>query len=215
MKLNALKTVMTRIEEIFPYENNPRLNAKAISKVAASIKEFGFLQPIVTDAKGVIIVGHTRFEGAKQLGMAEVPVHIAVGLTEDQVRAYRINDNRSGEVATWDEEFLKLELSELKGENFNVQLTGYALQDIDLILADVEAQPSYADSDSAVGSPHREARQQDSIPESVSIVGYDVLISPEEFKRAIERIESYVEEHGLIHGFVAHLLGITSEESPA
>jgi hypothetical protein len=86
---------MRPITSIRPYENNPRLNEAAIDAVAASIKEFGFRQPIVADEEGVIIVGHTRYFAALKLGMTEVPVHVAVGLTPAQARAYRIADNQT------------------------------------------------------------------------------------------------------------------------
>ena len=78
--------------------------------MAASLKEFGFRQPIVVDGDGVIIAGHTRLLGAKRLGLKEVPVHVASGLTPEQVKAYRIADNRSAQETTWDLELLPLEL---------------------------------------------------------------------------------------------------------
>jgi len=82
------------ISSIRPYENNPRINADAVDAVAASIREFGFRQPIVVDEEGVIIVGHTRYLAALKLGLEVVPVHVAVGLTPAQAKAYRIADNQ-------------------------------------------------------------------------------------------------------------------------
>lgn len=96
-----------------PYPNNPRQNAAAVAKVAASLKAVGFRQPIVVDEQDVIIVGHTRLLAAQSLGWATVPVHVARGLTPAQVRAYRLADNRSGEEATWDEARLAAELGAL------------------------------------------------------------------------------------------------------
>ena len=101
------------IQSIIPYARNPRKNDDAIEKVAASIKEFGWRQPIVVDSDGVIIAGHTRYQAAKRLGMAEVPAHIAEGLTDAQIKAYRLADNRSGQEAEWDLDLLGIELSEL------------------------------------------------------------------------------------------------------
>lgn len=106
------------VDEIKPYKKNPRDNSLAIEDVAKSIKEFGFQQPIVVDTKGVIIVGHTRFEAAKTLGLETVPVHVAENLTEDQARAYRISDNRTGEIATWDLFKLNKELETLSSDLF-------------------------------------------------------------------------------------------------
>ena len=91
-----------KIEDVHPYHNNPRNNAAAVKPVANSIKEFGWQQPIVVDKQGTIIVGHTRYKAAKQLKLKEVPVVVADNLTEEQVKAYRIADNSTGEVAAWD-----------------------------------------------------------------------------------------------------------------
>ena len=81
------------IDQVKPYPGNPRQNDEAVDAVAASLKEFGFRQPIVVDADGVIIVGHTRYKAAQKLGLKQVPVHVATDLTPAQVKAYRIADN--------------------------------------------------------------------------------------------------------------------------
>ena len=99
------------ISSIRPYENNPRLNDAAVDAVGASIKEFGFRQPIVVDDAGVIIVGHTRYKAALKLGMTEVPVHVAVCLSPAQAKAYRIADNQTATIATWDDDKLYQELA--------------------------------------------------------------------------------------------------------
>ena len=83
-----MKVEMRTISSIRPYESNPRINDDAVDAVAASIKEFGFRQPIVVDGDGVIVVGHTRYKAAIKLGMTEVPVHVAVGLTPAQAKAF-------------------------------------------------------------------------------------------------------------------------------
>lgn len=101
------------IGDVHPYHNNPRNNAAAVKPVANSIKEFGWQQPIVVDKDGVIIVGHTRYKAAKMLKLKEVPVVVADNLTEDQVKAYRIADNSTGEVADWDIPLLNVELQGL------------------------------------------------------------------------------------------------------
>ena len=102
---------MRPIGSIRPYANNPRLNDAAVDAVAKSIKEFGFRQPIVVDEHGVIIVGHTRYKAALKLGLTHVPAHVAVELTPDQVKAYRIADNQTASIATWDDDKLPLELA--------------------------------------------------------------------------------------------------------
>ena len=105
-----MEHVMRRLDEIRPYENNPRNNEKSVDRVAKSIKEFGFLQPIVCDRDGVILAGHTRYAASKKLGLKEVPVIYADGLTEGQARAYRLIDNKAGEESEWVEELLGKEL---------------------------------------------------------------------------------------------------------
>lgn len=120
-----MKVEMWSIDKVIPYARNPRKNDAAVPKVMASLKEYGFRQPIVVDKDGVVIVGHTRLKAAQQLGMTEVPVHIATGLTDSQVKAYRIADNRTSEEAEWDQELLGLELSDLREADFDLNLTGF------------------------------------------------------------------------------------------
>lgn len=101
------------IKSIRPYEKNPRRNDEAVDAVAASIREFGWQQPIVVDRDGVIIAGHTRYKAAKKLKCDTVPVVVADDLTEDQVKAYRLADNKTGELAEWDMALLDDELAAL------------------------------------------------------------------------------------------------------
>jgi ParB-like chromosome segregation protein Spo0J len=121
---------MRDITTITPYENNPRINEAAVDAVAASIKEFGFRQPIVVDEEYVIIVGHTRYKAALKLGMKKVPVHVAKGLTPAQARAYRLADNQTATLSQWDEERLPFELAALQEMNFNLDLTGFSSEDL-------------------------------------------------------------------------------------
>lgn len=106
-----MEIIIKGIDEIRPYENNPRLNDGAVGAVAESIREFGFQQPIVVDRDGVIIAGHTRYKAAQKLGMTEVPVVVADNLNDEQVRAYRLADNKTGELAEWDFSALEEELA--------------------------------------------------------------------------------------------------------
>lgn len=101
------------IGDVHPYEDNPRRNDNAVESVANSISEFGWRQPIVVDADGTIIVGHTRYKAALALGLSEVPVVVASDLTPEQCAAYRLADNRVGELATWDSALLEQELDGL------------------------------------------------------------------------------------------------------
>lgn len=111
------------IKSIRPYEKNPRRNDEAVDAVAASIREFGWQQPIVVDKDGVIIAGHTRYKAAKKLKCDTVPVVVADDLTEDQVKAYRLSDNKTGELAEWDTALLGEELAELA--DFDMEQFGF------------------------------------------------------------------------------------------
>lgn len=109
-----MEIIQKRIDEIIPYENNPRVNEKAVQYVAESISEFGFKVPIVVDKDGTIITGHTRLMAAQQLGMEYVPCIVAADLSEDQANAYRLADNRVSEKSKWDLHKLDIELAKVK-----------------------------------------------------------------------------------------------------
>ena len=121
------------IEQVIPYERNPRKNQHAVAKVARSINRFGFRQPIVVDAERVVIVGHTRLAAAKTLGLATVPVHVAANMPAADAKAYRIADNRTGEEADWDDALLGLELGDLKALDFDLGLTAFDLPEIEAL----------------------------------------------------------------------------------
>jgi DNA modification methylase len=123
------------LAQLIPYARNPRKNDSAVATVAASLKEFGWRQPIVVDEEMVILAGHTRLEAARQLGLASAPVHIARGLTPAQARAYRLMDNRASENAEWDEALLGLELGDLQGDGFDLTLTGFDDTELNRLLA--------------------------------------------------------------------------------
>lgn len=109
-KLSADKIVMLPVSEVRPYEKNPRKNADAVKFVKASIEQFGFKVPIIVDSNRVIVCGHTRLMAAKSLGMSEVPCIFADDLTDDQIKAFRLADNKVGEFAEWDMDLLGDEL---------------------------------------------------------------------------------------------------------
>lgn len=108
--MNKLNIVYKKTSELKPYENNPRNNDDAVDYVANSIKEFGFKVPIIVDKDNVIVAGHTRLKAAEKLGIDEVPCLVADDLTEDQIKAFRIADNKVSEYSTWDNEKLNEEL---------------------------------------------------------------------------------------------------------
>jgi hypothetical protein len=115
------------IDTLIPYSKNPRKNDKAVDRVAQSIQEFGFNQPIVVDKDNIIVVGHTRWKASKKLGLTEVPVlFMPDGISPSKVKAYRIADNKLNELAEWDDELLVEELKELANELEDINITGFS-----------------------------------------------------------------------------------------
>ena len=118
------------IGKVKPYANNPRNNDDAVEATANSIKEFGWQQPIVVDTDGMIIVGHTRLKAAKKLKLEQVPVTVAENLTDEQVKAYRLADNKAGEIAGWDFDLLNNELEDI--DNIDMSDFGFDTDDVDI-----------------------------------------------------------------------------------
>lgn len=131
-----MKISLRPLDSIKPYERNPRIHGPAIDAVAKSIEQFGFRQPIVVDADGVIIVGHARFHAAVKLAINRVPVHVATDLTADQVKAYRIADNKTGELSEWDLQLLGLELQDLKAADYDLSALGFDADELAELIAD-------------------------------------------------------------------------------
>ncbi|XZE22661.1 DNA modification methylase [Pirellulaceae bacterium SH449] len=122
------------IGDIRPYPNNPRTNDNAVDAVAASIREYGWRQPIVVDSDGVIICGHTRYKAAQKLGLDQVPVHVATDLSPEKIRAYRIADNQSADLADWNYDLLPIELKELGEGGYDLGLLGFDADELAKLL---------------------------------------------------------------------------------
>ena len=143
---------LAEISNIKPYENNPRkLSEQAIEKVAMSLKEYGFRQPIVVDKDMVIVAGHTRFRASKKLGLKQVPISIIDNLSEEQINAYRIADNRTAEESEWDNELLKMEIKELEAKEFKLDLLGFNDEQLNDIL--FEEKQGLTDEDEVPETP--------------------------------------------------------------
>lgn len=110
---NEIKVTMRKLADLVPYENNPRDNNKAVEAVAESIREFGFKNPIIVDKDDVIVAGHTRLKAAKKLGLGEVPVIVADDLSDEQIKAFRLADNKTAELAEWNFDLLETELADI------------------------------------------------------------------------------------------------------
>lgn len=146
------------VEQVKPYEKNPRINEAGVAAIAESIKQFGWNQPIVVDANYVIIVGHTRYKAAILLGLKEIPVHVADWLTEEQAKAYRLADNKTGELSDWDYDKLVEELEKASSTDFSK----LGFSDIELLglIGDIEPE-DFGDEEGyeSVGEAQLKARR--------------------------------------------------------
>lgn len=194
-----MKIEMRPIGQLTPYENNPRRNAGAIAAVAESIREFGFRNPILIDRNNTVINGHTRLAAAQALGLETVPVVVANDLTEAQIKALRIVDNKTSEIANWDFELLATELEDIDTIDPSlVALTGF---DMDSVLDDLVV----ADLDTISIEP-----EQDPVPKKHSTTltfgKNKIPLSDKEEKLLLAAYETYVETHRTNMGFVTFLL---------
>ena len=136
-----MKVEMMAVERLVPYARNPRQNDNAVDAVAASIREFGFRVPVVCDESMTLLTGHTRLKAAHKLGLKEIPVHVAENLTEAQKKAFRIADNKLGELAEWDNDLLALELEDLRMADFDLGTLAFDEGEVDELLASLDATP--------------------------------------------------------------------------
>src|SRR5271168_5089776 len=144
------------VEKLIPWARNPRTHSDAqVAQIAASIAEFGFLNPILVDTKAGIIAGHGRLLAARKLGLTEVPVIVLDHLTEAQKRAYVIADNKLAENAGWDDEMLRVEIEALEDENFDVSLLGFEDVELAQLLAAQDAIEGLTDEDAIPELPEK------------------------------------------------------------
>jgi len=137
-------------DSLIEYARNPRKNDHAVDRVAAAIREFGFRVPILAKSDKTIVDGHLRLKAAKKLGLEEVPVLLCDDMTDVQVRAFRLSVNKVSEFADWDDGMLRVELDALGVDGFDLELTGFSLDEIQALSFDDEAEtemPELADGD--------------------------------------------------------------------
>ena len=160
----SLKVEMWPIERCIPYCRNPRKNDEVVDKMVSAIKEFGFRIPIVAKSDGSVVDGHLRLKAAQKLGMTEVPVALADELTDAQVKAFRLLANKSANWAEWDDDLLRLELTELHDMDFDLELTGFNASELgDIWLEGDEAEQKeerYAEQWNVVIECENEAEQE-------------------------------------------------------
>jgi DNA modification methylase len=153
-----MRVTIWDIGRIKPYANNPRDNDHAVEAVVASIREFGFRQAIVVDETGTIVAGHTRYKAALRLGMKKVPVHVATDLTPAQLKAYRLADNKTAELADWNHDRLVEELRALEQAAFDLDLLGFSADELQDLWG-MEITPGLVDAD-AIPEPAEAAVTQ-------------------------------------------------------
>jgi DNA modification methylase len=186
LKESFMHVEIRNINDVKPYPNNPRNNDQAVAAVAAPIQAFGFRQPLVVDEEGMIVVGDTRLKAAKKLGLTHVPVHVAVGLTPAQCKAYRIADNKSAELADWDNDRLVQELADLQKMDFAMDLVGFSADELGRLL-DAEGGPGLTDPDDIPEPPDEPTTQ----PGDLWVLGRHYLLcgdssKPEDVDRLLD-----------------------------
>lgn len=139
-----MKIINKKLEELKPYENNPRFNDDAVKYVANSIKEFGFKVPIIIDKDGVIVAGHTRYKASLELGLEEVPCIVADDLTPAQIKAFRIAENKTNDLASWNDDLLG---EELKGLMDDIDMTDFGFGDFEISMLTDDMEPDDYDDE--------------------------------------------------------------------
>jgi len=169
VRLLAKESEVWSIDDLIPYARNAKKHPpEQIAQIAASMREFGFTIPVLVAEDGTIIAGHGRVLAAKEIGLAEVPVVVARGWSDEQRRAYTIADNKLAENAEWDEDLLAIELGELREEGFDVDLIGFDAAALDKLLAD--------DGEDAEDEPHQKVGN---LAERFGVAPFSVLRAAE------------------------------------
>jgi ParB-like chromosome segregation protein Spo0J len=180
------------LQHLKPYENNPRFNDNAVESVMNSIKEFGFKVPIVVTKDNVIVAGHTRYKAGLKLGLEKVPCIVADDLTDEQIKAFRLADNKVSELADWDFEKLERELEEI---NLDMSLFSFEINDLENdidIFNDIELP--------------REERGAKSQIKSLKFGSSQIPMTDEEFYLFDSIYNNYVDEHKTNLGFIMELI---------
>lgn len=192
-----MKVEDMKLSELKPYEKNPRKNDRAVEPVANSIKEFGFRVPLVIDKDNVIVTGHTRYKAAKKLGMETVPCIKADDLSDEQIKAFRLADNKVGEISEWDTELLDLECADLFADsNIDLELFGF--------LNDENSDEPDDDEYASINDEGYSRTQQ--MENKLHCGKITTLLTADEYNDFLDRYNKYVDEAGCSFGFIRSLL---------
>ena len=188
--MEKTKVTYMDVDSLIPYANNPRLNDNAVDAVAASIKEFGFKVPIVVDGENVIINGHTRLKAAHKLGLKQVPVIVADDLTPEQVKAFRLADNKTSEFAEWDMDKLQIELEGID----EIDMGEFGFDDALDISDDMEPIDDEGIGD-AMDQEHK-----------MKLDGSTIILTEDEYNLIRSKLDQYLDANGVSYGFVGWLI---------
>lgn len=185
----SMKIESVPVSELKEYEKNSRTHSEQqVAKIASSVEEFGFTNPILIDEGNGVIAGHGRLQAAKRINMSEVPCIRLSHLSESQKKAYVIADNKIAEAGGWDDDILKMEMLELAEDNYDLKLTGFDEAGLDDILSISEEVMDAVEK-------KREAKKKDDAQETVKQI---VLLCPSsQYAETIKRIRDYADAHGL------------------
>lgn len=190
-----MKVIDKKITYLKEYEKNPRHNESAVDAVAASIKEFGFKVPIIIDSDGVIIAGHTRLKAAQQLGLKSVPCIVADDLTPDLVKAFRLADNKTAELASWDFSALESELAELNESDLDFDMSDFGFDNDSLELDELED----------IELPREERGSSSKVP-CIKFGSKTIQMTDEESERLEQFYDKYLKQCGTALGMIYELL---------
>lgn len=182
-----MQIIEKKLADIKPYEKNPRRNDNAVDTVANSIKEFGFKVPIVIDKDNVIVCGHTRYKASKKLGLEIVPCVIADDLTEEQIKAYRLADNKVSELAEWDIDLLGEELDGI----FDIDMSYFSFD-----ISEEETAPINDE----------QLENTSNFEYTLKFGKTTVIMTEDEYNQLLDRYNEYSKENGVSFGFVLSLL---------
>ena len=190
MENKRINIVYKKVDDLIPYDNNPRNNDEAVDYVAKSIDEFGFKVPCVVSSDGVLITGHTRLKACKKLGIEEVPCIVADDLTEEQVKAFRIADNKVSEIATWDMEKLNIEL-----DNIDIDMSEFGFNDMQIQEDDFEP----------INDEGLE--NTENFEHKLKLDNITLILTDEEAELFKIKLDEYVQDNGVSFGFINKVLG--------
>lgn len=201
MENKKLKIEYVKLSKIKPCENNPRIiPEEAVQKVADSIRSFGFKAPIIVDKDMIIIAGHTRFKAATELELEEVPIIVVDDLTDEQVKALRIADNKTAEYSAWDNDILRDLFNELDQAGYELELTGFNFDEVDEIL---NAEEEALDDLDLIKD---DSDVKNSSMKKLVFGKYKCALTDEEFSKLEKLYLKYVEEQTTGYGFINNLL---------